>query len=312
MRALGFVCLNRWKEPFLKHDAKQTKVLLGIDGHKIIRIKGKKENSYRLNGKKFVSFGQSKVPTDIENLLGVNDDNFQFQLDSPFWFEDSAGSISKKLNTIVNLGSIDKTLFQAASDLRKETAILEVVNDRYKKLKDEIDSKKWVDDCKPDLDRIEKLELSISSQTSKFAILGDILKTLENTQQAEKNAANAMLGAKKLLVLAKRQAEERRKAKNLADLIGQIERSTKLADVEIPSIGELDSEIKQLEKLDERIKELTSIITNITKAKETKCRNKKDLDRVRKTLTQMESICPTCGQTRKAKRTDSSSRTQSR
>ena len=109
LRALGWVAQNNMAgEEFIREGAKETRVeLVVLDGKKlrtIVRTKGK-ANTYSLDGKEFVSFGQG-VPRDVAQLLQLNEINFQGQHDAPFWFAETAGEVSRKLKRLLTLQSL--------------------------------------------------------------------------------------------------------------------------------------------------------------------------------------------------------------
>jgi len=103
LRAIRFVCMNRpTGDKFINWDADKTSVRLTIDKKKIVRRKGKGNNSYTLDKQEYKAFGND-VPQPIANLVNMSDINFQGQHDAPFWFCETAGEVSRQLNAIINL-----------------------------------------------------------------------------------------------------------------------------------------------------------------------------------------------------------------
>lgn len=122
LRALRWVCLNDFGgDEFIREGATQTEVHLVFAENKtryvVKRVKGGRENVYYLDDKEFKAFGQS-VPKEIATLLRVSDINFQAQHDAPFWFSETAGEVSRKLNAVIDLSVIDTSLSAVASALR--------------------------------------------------------------------------------------------------------------------------------------------------------------------------------------------------
>ena len=109
IRALRWICLNDVAgDAFIRDGAKEAEVVLSIDKHEVIRKRGR-GNLYELDGKVFEAFGQD-VPSDIAKVLRLSPLNFQQQHDSPFWFCETAGEVSRQLNDIVDLSVIDTAL----------------------------------------------------------------------------------------------------------------------------------------------------------------------------------------------------------
>lgn len=126
LRALRWACLNDFSGgDFITHGKKEVKVLVALDnGLRIIRGKSQRAsgNTYKLvvDGKKkvFRSF-KNTVPQAIQELLLLNEINFQKQHDSPFWFNESSGEVSRRLNAVIDLSIIDTTLSNVASAVRQ-------------------------------------------------------------------------------------------------------------------------------------------------------------------------------------------------
>jgi len=138
LRALGWVAQNNLGgEEFIREGAKETCIKLVVtDGKKsftIVRCKGK-SNSYSLDGKEYLAFGQN-VPTDIAKLLQLNEINFQGQHDAPFWFSETAGEVSRRLNAVIDLTIIDSTLSNIASAVRQGQERKSLYEERLKEVR---------------------------------------------------------------------------------------------------------------------------------------------------------------------------------
>lgn len=123
LRALRWVCQNDIAgDDFIKEGANTTIVSLTVRhnkrNHNIERVKGSNRNEYWLDGQVYRAFGQA-VPDDIAKLLNVNDVNFQGQHDAPYWFSETAGEVSRRLNSIIDLSVIDESLSQVSQLVRQ-------------------------------------------------------------------------------------------------------------------------------------------------------------------------------------------------
>ena len=149
LRALRWLCLNDFSgDDFIHEGEKQASVKLQIDvGQKkkklvtqvIERIKGKSGsgvNDYALDGKEFKSFA-TNVPDNISDVLRLNDINFQGQHDSPFWFHETAGEVSRKLNAIVDLSIIDSALAEVQRQVREADTRVDIWKEEEEKARDE-------------------------------------------------------------------------------------------------------------------------------------------------------------------------------
>ncbi len=118
LRAVRWVCLNDLGgEDFITWGRKEVVADLVLDSGRVSRRKGK-ENVYKLNGQIFRAIAAGKVPDTISVVLGVNEINFQRQLDAHFWLAESAPEVSRQLNRVIDLAVIDESLGKMAAFVR--------------------------------------------------------------------------------------------------------------------------------------------------------------------------------------------------
>lgn len=139
LRALEWAALNSMGgDAFVRHGSKETTVTLTVGDRTVVRSKGGRSNVYALDGSEFRALGVGGVPQDVADLLRVGELNFQGQHDSPFWFAESAGEVSRQLNAIVDLGAIDTALERVAAAGREAAAEERVVASRMESLTAEV------------------------------------------------------------------------------------------------------------------------------------------------------------------------------
>ncbi len=110
IRAIRWAATNQpGGDQFITTGTKGTTVTLQVDGHVIKRKRGGSVNSYHLDGEEYKAFGRG-VPGPVVTVLNMGGVCWQGQHDAPFWFSETAGEVSRKLNSIVNLSIIDTTL----------------------------------------------------------------------------------------------------------------------------------------------------------------------------------------------------------
>lgn len=130
IRALKWLCLNKPAGmSVLRWGSKQARVSLNVDEHKITRIRSKSKNLYKLDDHKYEAFGND-VPNDVTKILNVTEINFQGQHHLPFWFGETAGEVSRRLNGIVNLSLIDTTLSKMSSMLHESRTRVEMAKEQ--------------------------------------------------------------------------------------------------------------------------------------------------------------------------------------
>lgn len=182
IRAKRWLCLNRPAgDSFIRHGADEVTVSLTVDGHKVTREKGK-VNLYRLDKEEWTAFGND-VPDAIASLLNVSNENFQRQHDPSWWFSLSPGQVSKELNSIVSLDSIDKTLANIASELRKSKATVEVTESRLAAAQEQRGRLAWVVEADSALAVLEAKETALVANREQQAGLRDLLDRMREVEQ---------------------------------------------------------------------------------------------------------------------------------
>lgn len=179
LRALRWIATNRPSgNEFIRNGAKVTQVCMELDGGStVLRQKGGNRNVYKTDGKVCTAFGQD-VPDDIRNLLNTGPVNFQQQHDPPFWLTLSPGEVSRELNQIVNLGSIDASLSSIASELRKAKTTVEVSEGRLKEAKEREETLRWVIKASEELAIIEERERAAKGLRERAESLWNLLKEI--------------------------------------------------------------------------------------------------------------------------------------
>lgn len=129
IRAIRWVATNRpGGAEFINWEADEATVGLTVDGVVVARRRGA-TNEYRLAKETFASFGTG-VPDPVALHLNIDENNFQGQHDAPFWFSLPPGEVSRRINQIINLEIIDKSLAHLNQAHRTSTATVGVCEKR--------------------------------------------------------------------------------------------------------------------------------------------------------------------------------------
>lgn len=297
LRAFRWAALNQPNgNSFIHKGCKSARVEIELEDHVIGRVRGE-SNLYLLDDKEFVSFGTG-VPDEITNLINVGDINFSSQFDSPFWFMQSPGEVSRELNSIVNLGLIDSTLSNLGSELRKSRSVVEVTDSRLKEANHKLTSLTWLDGCDNALKELESLEESIAQKRlGSLGIAQDLQGVSRLTQEASEGS-EAILGASRAIEAGERLWENRLKQEKLAKLLDELEEVTKFSGVLIPGeeLLELEESVENITSHREKLNNLQELLGHITRAEG-------DLEKVTALLGEAEEElsrasdgkCPVCG-----------------
>lgn len=220
LRALRLVCFNAPSgTAFITHGEDECKIILKVDGHKIIRTRSKSINEYSLDGIIYKAFGQGNVPDDIERLLNVGDINWQRQHDPPFWFSLTPGQVSKELNTIINLGLIDDALAYVGSELRKARAIEDVSRQRLQEAQERKTELAWTVDLDARLKELEQFYSSRDGVALKRVRIDELLQATADYEKRKVSRSGAIVAAAIVLQTCQKLSEATKRRKQLENTI---------------------------------------------------------------------------------------------
>jgi exonuclease SbcC len=297
IQALKWAFLNKPNGlDFLSWDAKTVRVEVGIDKQKVIRKKGK-ENLYFINKQKYTAFGND-IPESIQKLTNIDAVNFQSQLDSPFWFFQTAGEVAKELNQIVNLGLIDKTFGNISSELKAVRSVLSVCEDRLIDYEKERKLTEWSVKADSDLKAIEFVSEEISKYVLKRSRIDDLLKKVVSLTDTNKRLGKAINAFAEVASCGK-QIKEAKERKRKLDLILtqykdlQLKKKKCIPVDALSSLRKLSVNITSYRRQKQRISSLVNDLKALQN--ESKELNTKK-DKLEKQLHKMTNgKCPLCG-----------------
>jgi len=198
VRALKFICLNKWDGMSNDHitwGADESEIEIRIDKHTIKRVKGKSNNTYTLDEEEFKSF-QSGIPDPISNLLKITNRNFQSQDDMSFWLHLTGGELVKNLNDIVNLEEIDEivnNIAKISKDCKSKISLGQERLDNAQIIKKSLD---WLKEASEQLSTIESLEREIEERDSRIEQAERELARLSQVTEEYQRAQTKLLALK--------------------------------------------------------------------------------------------------------------------
>lgn len=296
IRALRWLIFNRpLGDAFIKTGSKQAAVILKTENHTIKRKIGQ-ENLYILDGEKYKAF-KAGVPEEIQNILKLDEINFQNQHDSPFWFNESAGEVSRQLNQIVDLEIMDKTLTNLAGELRKARAEESVIQKRIEETSEQRQKLKHIRQMDDDLKKVE----SYYKEHSEITVLTDSLASIISevrlyTESQKKHAMTAEIG-EKAVSAGNIWRGCIKDVRNLKDTIAQVRDLKPEVEKEIPDISALKYMYELIEEHIKSISELKKYIERIKNAKDSLDNISRQSKKAEKEFKEtIGKECPLCGQ----------------
>jgi exonuclease SbcC len=302
VRALRYLYLNHPSGKNYSYNRKgRFRIRVFFDDQRITRVKSKRTNTYQIGSQTpLKAVGVGKVPPAVADLVKVSDLNFQQQIDPPFWFTETAGKVSKKLNEIVNLGKIDRTLDNVAKKLRKAKSEVEITSERLEEARERKKDLNWVPEFHRRVKRLEMLSRKRADVAIKRSQIASLIKDVSDIKRRIDRASKAILYADKVSRAGARALELTGRRKQLENLLKEINDSSEIAKHIVPDIGNLEGVRGEADKAAEDRRDLEYMVQQLKEASEEvkQCRtlvieSERKLAKVKR--------CPVCNQKVKGK-----------
>jgi len=315
LRALRWVALNKpagtvyvdektgeKRISCINWDSEKARVRLFVDGRSIVRTRSKSINTYKLSGRKqpYIAFGND-VPEEIARILNLKNINFQGQHSTkdnriPFWFCETAGEVSRQLNSIVNLKLIDSTLANIAAEMRKVNTVIEITEEALEeavKKRRELD---YVRGLNQDLKNVEKLQSQCDEDLRKRSLLGQKIILVQNYRVMQEKAREQATEGLRVVRLIDECTEIADSVEKLSKLLESSKALQKVIKARPPSILPLERFRKDAEQITERCVRLDLLIESVKDRRQEKCRAQETSKVLTKELERIsQGRCPLCG-----------------
>lgn len=299
-RGLRWLCLNQSpKGIYLGRYGKApyVSIKLGFDGHVAIRKRGKRQgNLYVLNGREMRSF-KTEVPIPLSRLLNIGEINFQGQLDPPFWFTLPAPEVSRRLNAIINLDAIDRSLHRAAVAVRSSKGAVKATKVRLRAAVRSKQSLAWVPQCTKDLVDIEQLATERSEAATDAAELANLIQGLHRVDLQQRTAARLVTFAGTAQSLATNLYNHGRRTASLASMVNELRRLRAAGNIQIPDIDPAQKASFEFEAAKVKRREVATLWLGMSSLDHELCELNKKIETLERTISsQTKGRCPFCGQ----------------
>lgn len=297
VRGLRFACLNQTpRGRYIRFGKDTCKVIVKVDGKVIKRKRSESLNTYTLDGKIFRAVGKGGVPEEISRLLNLSDDNFRAQLDLHFWLHDTGGQVSKNLNEIVNLGSIDKTLANVFSMLRTVRSSVQFSQQRLDRAKERRTELRWAKEFHRGVLELEGLESTREKTHRETLNLNELLVRGKTTRDNLERLAKAALAGRNAVACGQAALKARRRREDLEFILRRAKILRKGMEKTVPDIGPLVKIRTAADRVAEDRRDLEGVVDRIKSLGEDLCRYEKQLRETREELSKKTGgLCPVCG-----------------
>lgn len=297
IRAIQLVSLNQPAgDAYIKEGTKQAVVELEFEKGKVKRVRGKGENSYSLNEQGYNAFGND-VPETIQKALNISKLNFQSQHDAPFWFSETAGEVSRQLNSIINLDVIDTTLANIAASVRKQKTTKEVIEKRIKDLILQRKALKYIKELNSDFKQIESLSSQKEETALKQATIDELYKGATKYRTAIKNLLDLIVDGKNAVLKGDSYSKLQKKVNNLRKLVGDYKEYKKISEFRPSLPKNIQNSVTSIDNISKRISILSGLVRKAEQWESETEKYKTETKRLKKQMKdEMGGLCPLCNQ----------------
>ena len=303
LRALKWVMTNKPAgSAYINWDSYEAKVRLSIDNKKVIRIRNKGDNLYRLSGKSksYVAFGND-VPKGIAEIMNVSEINFQGQHTLPFWFCETAGEVSRQLNSIINLEIIDSTLANIASEVHDTNTIIKVTEKSLKKAIQEKKELLYVKTLDAELSQVEKLQKLYRVNVEKCSTIDAKLGLIAKYADKRENRLGLVSDGSKVMSIGSKYSKIAISVDKLSKLVESAESLQIVLRNKPPSIKPLGKLGEKSQQITTQCDRLNNLIETVTEWRQNRCQTEKILETLTRRLEEIaDGRCPLCGKKRKS------------
>jgi chromosome segregation ATPase len=300
LRALRWVCLNKPAgNRFLRHGAKSVSVKLVLtDGTVIQRSYGPHGHVYKLDGQPYKAFGRN-VPEPIQAALRLDNVNFQWQHEGPFWFSSTPGEVARQLNAIVDLRAIDTVLSALQSNAKRARVVAEERACDLEEARKARRSYAYVPKLAARYKEAKGLAAALGKTRETARQLRDCLEGVSEAQKRVKNAAAAASACETALVVARRAAKVAKQRRELDEVLSDLAKSTAEANQPVPDLSGLQALADRLQKTRRQHNELAIILDGVSDSMQQLSEKKtllaETLAALDKLRTSCGKRCPLCG-----------------
>jgi exonuclease SbcC len=301
LRALRWACLNDFSgDDFVRYGAKKAEVTLLVkEGGKeweIRRTKGSGQNTYHLNGKEYKAFGTG-VPEDIERLLRLAPINFQDQHDPPFWFSETAGEVSRRLNSVVDLSLMDEALGYVAGQIRRLQEKRTWHEEKLKSLEAEMVQFEGLEEKAQDFREAKALLAEWEKVQKRRQSLQSLIENLLSIQDQAAPLKRLCQEGEALLKQIDDWKEKKASVQRLRRLVEQAEEIHRTLREPVPDLDELEEAWQKLKEISSRKEALALLIAKASASLDQLNRAKEEMERAEEKLHSVKGQpCPVCGQ----------------
>ena len=217
-----------------------------------------------LSKEEFRAFGSS-VPQPIQDTLQLSPVNFQAQMDGPFWFCESAGDVSRKLNAIIDLSVIDTSLNKMSKTVRSAQERSKLLAEQLEEAKREHAESQAHAPRISQFQKLRKLNSQLKQSKGDLEVLGSLVSEMELQTETARTWKEAADDEEHVITLLKEALQAREQFASMMSLCSEI-KTAKAESVPPPNFGAVEEQWKELRSVRSEAKALQEFIKDLEAA----------------------------------------------
>jgi hypothetical protein len=296
VRTMFWVAFNQPPgDEIINWHADSVSAKLEFDDCEVVRKKGK-NNLYLVNGERFKSFGAGKVPDTVAKAIRMDEINVQQQLDAHFWFSDTAGTVSKQLNRVVDLSIIDSSLAASEATHKRAKRETEICRKHLKESQAASKEMSWVPTFLEQTGLLRTLSKQREDLESECRTLSELLRKHNDAEETERKAAQKAALAQDLLKHIKAHDEQSVWCASLDACLQSIDELDTSAARRVAPLPEIRVELSRHAQLEAEIGQLVYLVKALETEERKRWDAEKSLIKIRRVIfAETKDRCPLCG-----------------
>lgn len=284
---------------FIRDGEDSVEVVVRSGTHTIIRRRNKKQDEYEVDGEIHTALS-GNVPSQVNDILNIQDINVSSQLDGHFLVLDSPGKIASAINNVVHLSEAESVIDRIRTEIKRAGQDIKSIEEQQETQKLVLSKYYRLDEYKCTLDTANSVQTNLATNRACLVALDKLLDEIDIIdKQIEKGGLpegieDCLDKVETLRIVLIQDQKSRDSLRRLLDELKVIP--------EPVDFTELEEQIGVVSKAIEDLKYKTICLTELEDSLEALKDLKINIGGLQmfldkdETLLNSFGICPTCGQ----------------
>lgn len=277
-------------------------VSIEFDNGYIVRLRDKEGNCYEVPGNKLEAM-RADVPEEVLSISNMSEVNLSTQHETYFMLQDTPGEVARKLNQVVGLEIIDKSLKKGNSLIKDMRKRLQISGEEVESLEKDLEKYHFLPQLEKSIQKIDSKFSSIESLQSKIKSAQYIIKRIQEEEKELEGLEDWLTIRKPFQQIQLTTADLRQtlikydSARMLVRLIDKeeqfLEKQSKLINLQ-PKVNDLKNKLLSLKQKQQNKWQLNALCNAIQKENSTQNSALQQATKLNQQLTSAQKNLQTC------------------